>query len=271
VEHFLLVEEPGGGYGFRHALIADAIYARIPAPRRRRWHDRTATAAARRPDIGTDAFLALHYERAGRHPEAYAAAVTAARSAEAISSHAEASDLYAIALRTCPPTAGPIERAALLEAYGTQAAATDDNALAAELFEGARAAYLAAGDRLAAAAIVGPLVAVRHLLGEGLEDRAVRLRAALDGLPGDDGKPERLGAEVDRVRAQLLAELAAAFMLDRRLDQAMVYAADAIRVASAVDARPIERHAAATLGSCEVFSGLEPGCRRPACRRGWPG
>ena len=40
-------------------------------------------------------------------------------------------------------------------------------------------ALFEAGDALAAAAVVGPHVAVRHLLGDGLETRADALRSAL--------------------------------------------------------------------------------------------
>src|SRR5262249_40447359 len=63
-----------GRYGFRHALICDAIYDRIPAAERRRLHGRAADAALG-TETGTDAFLALHYERAGRRAEAHEAAL----------------------------------------------------------------------------------------------------------------------------------------------------------------------------------------------------
>lgn len=256
-DHFILLpSETPGRLGFRHALICDAIYERIPEPERRRLHARTATAARDRPDVGTDAFLSLHYERAGQLAEAYHAALAGARAATAISSHGEASVLYERALRTAPRDQDDGTRAALLEAYARSKAATDDNQAASEAFESARAAYFRAGRTLDAAAVVAPLVAVRHLLGDGLEARASRLRQALGEIdqPPPPHQPPATDGSVP-VRAQLLAGLAAAFMLDRRLDEAISYATEARRLATATGDGSTERHAATTLGSCFVFAG----------------
>ena len=181
-------------YGFRHALICDAIYDRIPLAERRRLHGRTADAAVG-TDVGTDAFLALHYERAGRRVEAHAAALRGAANAAAISSHGEARELYECAIRTAPGDLAPGERGRLLERFGTAAAATDDNETASAAFAAARASFLEAGDSLAAAAVVGPLVAVRHLLGDGLETRADALRSALAEIaapPTVHGRRQRM-------------------------------------------------------------------------------
>ena len=254
--HILLPAQTPGRLGFRHALICDAIYDHIPEPTRRRLHLRTAEAAAGRPDVGTDAFLSLHFERAGRRPEAFAAALAGARAATAISSHREARDLYERALRTLPADLDPAARAHLLEEYARSCAATDHNAEAAEAFEAAQGAYLAAGLRLDAAAVTAPLVAVRHLLGDGLEERSAMLRAALGGLDASPGLHQAtIDPASDRVRGQLLAGLAAAYMLDRRLDEAIAYAIDAQRLARAADDGPTERNAATTLGACFVFAG----------------
>ena len=256
-DHFILLPTGAAGrLGFRHALICDAIYNRIPEPERRRLHARTADAASRRPEVGTDAFLSLHYERAGRRDEAYRTALAGARAATAISSHGEARELYQRALRMAPADQDDATSAGVLEEFARSAASTDDNEAADEAFEGARAAYLRAGRTTEAAAVVGPLVAVRHLLGDGLEARAARLRAALAELnaapslhqpPADDA--------VDRVRAQLLAGLSAVFMLDRRLDESISFGTEARRLAVAAGDASTERHAAATLGSCFVFAG----------------
>jgi DNA-binding CsgD family transcriptional regulator len=263
-DHFILLPGPvPGRYGFRHALIGDAIYAGVPEPDRRRLHGRTADAAAVRGDLATGAFLALHYERAGRRDEAFRVALEAADAATVLSSHSEARELYACALRTAPPDVEPALRARILEAYGTSLAATDDNEEAATAFESARNAWLAAGDRLAAAAVIGPLVAVRHLLGDPLDRRADRLRMALaevDSAADLHGGPADRAA--DTVRARLLAALAAAHMLDRRLDEGIDYATAARERALNADDDRTERNAATTLGACFVFAGrMEEGWR----------
>jgi len=256
-DHFILLpSRTPGRLGFRHALICDAIYDRITEPERRRLHARTADAAAGRPDVGTDAFLSLHYERAGRRDDAYRAALAGARAATAMSSHGEARELYQRALRTMPADLTDATRAAILEEYAKSAAATDYNDAANDAFEQARAAYLRAARATEAAAVVGPLVAVRHLLGDGLEARAARLRAALTELESPPSLHQPPAGEAgDRVRAQLLAGLSAAYMLDRRLDESITFGTEARRLALAAGDAPTDRHASATLGSCFVFAG----------------
>jgi DNA-binding CsgD family transcriptional regulator/tetratricopeptide (TPR) repeat protein len=242
-------------YGFRHALICDAIYDHIPPADRRRLHGRTADAAVG-TDVGTDAYLALHYERAGRRVEAHTAAVRGAAAASAISSHGEARELYAAAIRTLPADLAPSARGRLFEAYGSTAAATDDNETADAAFRAARAAYLEAGDALRAAAVVGPHVAVRHLLGEGLETRADALRSALAEIVAapslHSSSPDR---DAERVRARLLAGLAAAYMLDRRLDEGIAYATDARQMAAQAGDGTTQDNAATTYGACLIFAG----------------
>jgi DNA-binding CsgD family transcriptional regulator len=256
-DHFILLpSRTPGRLGFRHALICDAIYDRIPEAERRRLHARTAEAAMDRPDVGTDAFLSLHFERAAKQSAAFRAALAGARAATELSSHGEAVELYERALRTAPAALDDAARAALLEEVARSRAATDHNEAATDAFEAARAAYLRAGRPLEAAAVVAPLVAVRHLLGEGLEARAARLRQALGELDAPPSLHQPPASEAaDRVRSQLLAGLAAAFMLDRRLDEAISYATEARRLALAADEGPTERHAATTLGTCLVFAG----------------
>jgi DNA-binding CsgD family transcriptional regulator/tetratricopeptide (TPR) repeat protein len=256
-DHFILLPtRVPGRLGFRHALICDAIYDRIPELERRELHARIAEAARARSDVGTDAYLSLHYERAGRFAEAFRAALAGAQAATAISSHREASDLFERALRTAPPDMPDLERARLLEANAHSKAATDDNEGANDAFEAARAVYLRAGHRLEAAAVIAPLVAIRHLLGDRLEARAARLRAALAELESAPAlhRPPSSEAE-DKVRAQLLAGLAAAYMLDRRLDESIAGATESRRLAAAAGDGQTERHASTTLGASLVFAG----------------
>lgn len=255
-EQFVLLPTTApGGFGFRHGLICDAIYDRIPEPERRRLHGRTADAAVGR-EVGTDAFLALHYERAGRRTDAFAAARRGAAAATAIWSHSVARELWECALRTAPEDLPGLERAGLLEALGASAAAGDDNIAAGTAFEAARSSYRAAGDGLAAAALAAPLAAVRHLLGDPLEARDELIRAALGGIEQAPALHQAPSDPLsDRVRARLLAALAAAWMLDRRLDEAISFAIEARRLAGLVGDEATERNAATTLGACRVFSG----------------
>ncbi|MEV6342446.1 AAA family ATPase [Actinoplanes sp. NPDC051851] len=203
--------QPGGDgtvYDFRHALIRDALYADLTPHRRRELHERAAEAAA---GAGFPAaFLSDQYERAHRTARAHAYAEKAAAEAVALSAHREAAELYRRAERTLDRGAAPAERATLLAALAAELAATDDNGEADAAYAEAYRIRIAAGEASAAAALLPGWVAVRHLLGDDLERRTAMLRG---GLPLAAGHPE--------IRAGLHAALAAAYMLDRRLDEAL--------------------------------------------------
>jgi hypothetical protein len=119
-------------------------------------------------------------------------------------------ELLTAAAELGPPEPAPREHAALLVAIGDEAAATDDNVAALAAYEDAHRLLTGAGDTLEAAAVVAKLVPVAHLLGEDLASRAGRLERALASVPDGPG--------TELVRAALLSALAAAYMLDRRLD-----------------------------------------------------
>ena len=229
----------GAGYDFRHALIRDALYSDLTPHRRRELHARTGEAAA--AEGFSDAFVSDQFERANRPAAAYQRAIAGAADAAAISAHREAVELYRRAQRTSPPEASRAERADLLTALATELAAVDDNAEAAAAYEQAYALRRGLGDDVAAAALVPALVAAQHLLGVGLAERTGRLRTALSLISAADG------GSVAQTRRQLYAALSAAYMLDRRLDEAIEVG---------------ER--AATLGPSEALSG-EPGATATGC------
>ena len=113
-----------------HILLPaqDAGPARVPARPDLRRHLRripsrpgvVCTCEPRKPpraaDLGTDAFLSLHFERAADAPRRSRRPWPARRAATAMSSHREARDLYERALRT-PPNSTPRRAGHLLEAY----------------------------------------------------------------------------------------------------------------------------------------------------------
>ncbi|MBB2946428.1 DNA-binding CsgD family transcriptional regulator/tetratricopeptide (TPR) repeat protein [Actinoplanes lutulentus] len=210
---FVQARGDGSAFDFRHALIRDALYADLTPLRRRELHGRAAEAAEAAGFAA--AFISDQYERAQRPAEAFPYAVSAATEAASLSAHQEAAELYRRALRTLDQAAsrapGPaVSRAAVLTALAGELAAIDDNAAADRAYSQAHRIRVEDGERLAAAALLPEWVAVRHLLGDGLDRRVAVLRA---GLPeaGDDPV----------VRARLHAALAAVYMLDRRLTEAL--------------------------------------------------
>ncbi len=233
----------GAAYDFRHALIRDALYADLPPLRRRDLHARVAAAAVA---AGFRyAFVSDQYERAHQPAEAYRYALAAAAEARALSAHREAVVLYRRAQRTAPTGTPLADRADLLAALAGELAAIDDNAAAADGYAQAVDLRRRLGDDKGAAALVPALVAARHLLGADLAERTGRLRAALDTLDAPD--------------PALLSALAAAYMLDRRLADAVRYGRQARDLATD---RATRIDTDITLGAALVFT--------DRAAEGWP-
>jgi DNA-binding CsgD family transcriptional regulator/tetratricopeptide (TPR) repeat protein len=95
VEHGVFVpDSAAGAFRFRHALLAEAVYATLLPGEREEVHGRLARALSEDPRLGTARAaageLAQHWAAAGRTVEALTASLRAAREAEAVSGLAEA-------------------------------------------------------------------------------------------------------------------------------------------------------------------------------------
>jgi ATP/maltotriose-dependent transcriptional regulator MalT len=232
-------------FDFRHALIRDALYADTDLPTRRLLHGRVAAAAVERGY--RDAMISAHFELAHRGDLAYGHAVGAARIARSISSHREALELYRRAVRTAPAQLPPRERVDLYAALANEAAAVDDNENAAAAYQTAIELASDVGDVRAAAALVPPRVAVAHLLGDDLATRVRMLQSALERI---DGVPD-----TDRERIHLFSAMAAAYMLDRRLDEALEFGERSRVQSKRIDDEEADINTATTYGSVLVFAG----------------
>src|SRR5262249_5514950 len=125
---------------------------------------------------------------------------------------------------------------------------------AAEAYRTAHDLTAGAGDARTAAALVPRMVAVAHLLGENLPVRVGMLRAALDSLDGAAG--------ADRERARLSSAMAAAYLVDDRLDDATAYGEASRAESHRLGDEEAALNTAATLGSVLVFAGrMEEGWR----------
>jgi DNA-binding CsgD family transcriptional regulator len=239
-------------FDFRHALIRDTLYTDTDLPTRRRLHERVARAAVDRGYRG--AFISAHFEQAQCSGLAHEYAVAAAGEAASVSAHGEALELYRRAVRNLPAELPALDRAGLFAALGDEAAATDDNAAAAEAYRTAHELTVGTGDARAAAALVPRMVAVAHLLGENLPLRVGMLQAALDSLDGAAGS--------DRERARLGSAMAAAYLVDDRLDEAIAYGEASRAESERLGDEEAALNTAATLGSVLVFAGrMEEGWR----------
>ncbi len=248
VDRLLVVrKDEGSHFGFRHSLVCDAIYDVIPPHRRRALHAAVARAAA---EAGfRDAYVSEHYERGNEPALAHRFALAAAAGAVRVSAHREAAELYRRALRTMSSDIPPATRARLHANLAGELAAIDDNESAVAQLAAAIGLYRDLGDEDSAAGMVPKLMAARHLLGASLEARTALARDALDRL---DARP---GGGSPAVRGELLAALSAAYMLDRRLDEALDFGTRASALIGGAGAWAERADIDITLGSVLVFAG----------------
>ena len=252
--NLVLAGSDGATLDFRHALIRDAIYENTPPLRKRDLHAAVAAVAVA---FGFgNSFISDQYEHARRPADAYRYAILAAHDARRVSSNREAVELFRRAQRTAPAELPQIERAALYAELAEVLAAADDNDGAATQLGAAIDLYRSVGDEVSAALLVPRLAAVRHLLGVGYDGRATLLDEELRRIEALT-PPAPVG-----VRAALLAALAAAYMLDRCLDDAIEAGAAAAALADEGGALHERIDIDLTLGSVLVFAG--PGTD------GWP-
>ncbi|HYO39772.1 MAG TPA: AAA family ATPase [Nocardioidaceae bacterium] len=248
VERQVVQEESPRWFTFRHALIRDAVEVSAPLALRRALHARIADVAHERQELGGAGYRSAHHEAAGQLREASLAAEEAALQAVALSAHREALELLHRAIR-CLPGSDVERRVRLLTRRAAEAAATDHNQRASEDYEAARGTLLERGDVAAAAALLPGLVAARHLLGDPLASRIALIERGLAEVAelADEGVRRR-------TTAALWAAQAAAYLVDDRLDDAVVTGEQALGLAGDDDERT-RLNTAATVGSALVFAG----------------
>jgi len=241
VEHGVLVaDRTTDRFRFRHALLAEAIYATILPGEREELHARLAGELAR---IGAPAAeLAPHWAAAGRSAEAVATSVDAARQAEAVFGLAEAHAHLERALAVWPAVPNAVDLLGMdLPALCSRAAA-----VAAETGAAPRAVELERraielvgdGDVMRAAALHERLARYLQLTGEP-EAALESLRRAVELVP-------RLPPSA--ARAQALAALGHGLALAWRYAESCRTCLQALALARAVGARQAEHQALTDFG-----------------------
>ena len=94
VDHQTLETDADDAYGFRHALVAEAIRDDLLPGQRRRLHKAFATALAERPELGTASDLARHAAASGDADTAVTAGIAAGDTALALGGPREASGWF---------------------------------------------------------------------------------------------------------------------------------------------------------------------------------
>ncbi|MGH2444650.1 MAG: helix-turn-helix transcriptional regulator [Candidatus Limnocylindria bacterium] len=196
--------EDVGFFDYRHQLLRDVLYRTVPPGALRRLHARAGEFGGQL-EGASEIHASVHYERAGLRPQAFRAALSAARAAARLSSHREACELYRRALDNMPATLDTAEQGALFDAYGQEAAAIELHEAAEEAAGLARDRYLEAGRPLDAARQMAALAVVARR-----EARPIQARMELIAQGLAELEPLPVTAELEAVRFGLLVERAAA-------------------------------------------------------------
>jgi DNA-binding CsgD family transcriptional regulator/tetratricopeptide (TPR) repeat protein len=249
VEHGVLVaERASGGFRFRHALLAEAVYATILPGEREELHARLAQELAR-SGAAAAAELAPHWATAGRSAEALAASVEAARQAEAVFGLAEAFAHLerALALWPAVPDAAELVQVDLAELCAWAAELAWQTGAAPRAVELARRAIELVGERdpVRAALLHERLGRYLHASGRTSAGLAAFERA-VELVPAQPPSPER---------AQALAALAHGLMLAWRHDESVKVCEQALALALTVGAHSAHVRALTVLGTDLAYLG----------------
>ncbi|HEY1417586.1 MAG TPA: AAA family ATPase, partial [Myxococcaceae bacterium] len=249
VEHGILVAEPEtGSFRFRHALLAEAVYATILPGEREGLHARLARELARSGMAGA-AELASHWAAADRPAEAVVASVEAARHAETIFGLAEAHTHLerALALWPAVPDAAGLAGLDLAELCAWTAGLASHVGAAPRAVELARRAieFVGAEEPQRAALLQVDLGEYLYQIGDAAAALAAFERA-VELVPAEPPSAQR---------AYALGSLAAALMVGWRHAQSLPIAERALALARGVGAREAEVRALTVLGSDLAYLG----------------
>jgi DNA-binding CsgD family transcriptional regulator len=244
----LVADQASGSFRFRHALLAEAVYATILPGEREELHACLAAELAR-GGAASAAELASHWAAAGRATEALAASVQAARETEAVFAPAEALAHLerALVLWDAVPAAAELARLDLAELCAWVAELASQTGAAPRAVQLARRAVelVGDGDRLRVGLLYERLG--RYLFESGAGDTFLAaLERAVELVPAHPPSAER---------ARALAALAAGLQLTWRYDESLAICEQALGLARAVGARSAELRALEVLGSNLAYLG----------------
>ena len=257
VDRAILTTDPvSGRYGFRHPLIAEAIYDDLLPGERLRLHRRYAEALELDGSLGdgsparAPAELANHWLRAGDERHAVPSLVTAARAASAAFAQAEAFKHLDLALTIAGQEPAALDGTGVSVAELTRMAAEAAEASGAfaravELWERTIALHDVAADPAGAGILEARVGEAYWLAGDRFSFERHR-RAAVELVPAEPPSA---------ARAWVLSRLASALLMGPGIDEARSLAEEATLVARATGARPEEGRALGALGMARLLVG----------------
>jgi DNA-binding CsgD family transcriptional regulator/tetratricopeptide (TPR) repeat protein len=249
VDHGVLVaHQATGSFRFRHALLAEAIYATILPGEREELHAKLAEELAR-SGAASAAELAPHWEAAGRSTDALAASIDAAREAEAVFGLAEALAHLerALALWHAVPDAAGLTGLDLAELCTRTAELASQTSAALRAVELGRQAIEAAGEGDPHRAALLHVRLGEYLEQTGREDACLAaVERAVELVPAEPPSPER---------AYSLGTLAGVLGVAWRYAESLPICEQALALARDVGAPEAEVRALTVLGTDLAYLG----------------
>ena len=249
VEHGALVAvQATGSVRFRHALLAEAVYATILPGEREDLHARVADELARGPAPPT-AELARHWAVAGRASEALVASVDAADQAEAVFGLAEALAHVerALVLWHAVPDAGHLGKWSLADLCSRGAELASQVGAAGRAVELARRAIELCGPRNTHRAALLQVRLGEYLYETGEDEAALAaLARAVEMVPARSPTAEH---------AYVLGSLAGGLMVSWRHADSLPIGERALGLAREVGAGEAEVRALTVVGSDLAYLG----------------
>ncbi|MGA7203585.1 MAG: AAA family ATPase [Specibacter sp.] len=247
-QHANLLRFDGTGYAFRHALVREAIHADLLPGERNRFHTRYAEvtgedATARRES----AEIAYHWRAANLPEKTFAASVAAMGDAECSYAYSTAASMgeQALELWERIPNAEDI---AGMPRFALMARTASAHNLAGSGERSLAVIRLAIADGGARGPKLAALLAdqSRYLGFNAREGSIPLLLRALELVPAGTDEP---------LRAGMLNRLAARYMLEANLDQAILVAGEAMALAEATKNAAEQSVAANLRGVSRIMAG----------------
>jgi len=252
----VLVAGADGRFGFRHALLREALYDDLLPGERGELHIALARELEQRCGADDDreleraSAIAGHYAAAGDQPHALRATIAAARAAHTVYAYGEASDFTERALELWPRVDDPervtgVDHVGLLTMAAQSHQGMDDRARSVGLINEALRELDPATDPARYAGLLAMQARMMWTLNRG-EEALKTAEAALEVLPEDDPGGQR---------PRLLAWLARTRFLRGRFRHAATEGEAALELAVAAGDRVAETELLNTLGMAYVSLG----------------
>lgn len=232
-------ERKAGGFAFAHDEIAEVLVETIPRAQLRQLHQRVAQSLEkRRPDLLGE--IAIHYDAAQEHADAYRTAQLAAKAADAVYAHGSAGAYLSIAARNAT-SPGELAEIRVSLAHVAETGGRFDEV--EELCDLAIEWYQGQSD-------YRRTLTLRHMRERARLELGQPAKVTLDALLELEADAERLGFDRERLAVLMTVSQTHGRLGDQKTAERI--AAECVAMAEALDDRPLLAAALNRLGNTVI-------------------